>query len=269
MTPDQRLLDLQNQISQLSSQLAAAQQEIHNLKQLLTNNPATHVPDQASPLLPEAPNPGHIISGPAALPPWRDPAKLAKVKKPSPAEINERRIRKAEAAARFLQPPSPNQGFTFMYYPTKTRLPIGTLRTQLKRIGINNGRILDVHYPSSHTVAFMIHLDYVHELRAQLKAHNSFDDIDFNPYEGEYLCDPKFDGLSEKDRDLEACRIQVARTEKIVRKLRPSVRYAVAAYFHEIGDITTSFWQSLKKERASQQRTSLSPSPSLASMVLE
>lgn len=270
MTQDQQLLDLQNQISRLSSQLAAAQQEIQDLKKLITQNPTTTpTPEPASlpptPSTPSTDKPDPSTSESSPPPPWRDPKKLAKIKHPSPAESAARKLRRAEASARFFQPPSTNQGFTFVYYHTKTHLPPGTLRTHLKRLGVNNGRVLDIHYPSSNIVAFLVHLDFLQEFRTHLKSHSISEAIDFNPYIGDYLCDPQFQTMSSRDKDDAAFRIQLKRAERIILKLRPSVRYAVAAYFHEIGDITPSFWHKLKQNQASTKSTS----PSLASMVLE
>ncbi|KAG1024491.1 hypothetical protein G6F43_014171 [Rhizopus delemar] len=65
----------------------------------------------------------------------------------------QRRIQRQENAARFLQPPSENQGFQYIYIPTKARVPIGQLRNRLRRLDINNSRILDINYPTRNIVA--------------------------------------------------------------------------------------------------------------------
>ncbi|KAG0802931.1 hypothetical protein G6F18_014088 [Rhizopus arrhizus] len=57
------------------------------------------------------------------------------------------RVRKEEAAARFFQPPSTNQGFQYLYVSTKSRVPVGKLRSYLRNMGVNNARVLDIHYP--------------------------------------------------------------------------------------------------------------------------
>ncbi|KAG0944005.1 hypothetical protein G6F57_007968 [Rhizopus arrhizus] len=57
--------------------------------------------------------------------PWHEPAKIQRIKDNLFASRNQRRLQRQEAAARFLQPPSDNQGFQYIYVPTKARVPIG------------------------------------------------------------------------------------------------------------------------------------------------
>jgi hypothetical protein len=247
------LLSLQKQISQLSSQLADAQREIQAMKNLLNNQAPQpelpmQIPNTTTPTLP----PWKDFEKPTAatspttttdpLPAWHDPAKLSTIKTPLPKLIHNRRARKVESAARFFQPPSPNQGFTFTYFHLKTRIPIGKLRTKLKTLGINNGRILDIHYPSTNTVAFLVHIDFVLELKQHLANYKVFADNDFNPYEGEYLKDPRYNNLSKEDRDTEAIRIHQTRCFTTILKLKQPVQHAVANFFLQDGDISEDLW---------------------------
>lgn len=229
---EQLLLSLQKQISQLSSQLADAQREIKALKSLL--NDQTPQPELSVPVSTTTSSP---------LPPWQDPAKITNIKTP-PTKVNHKhRARKAESAARLFQPPTPNQGFSFIYFHLKTRLPIGKLRTKLKTLGINNGRILDIHYPSTNTVAFLVHFDYILEFQQHLAKFKIFPDNDFNPYEGDYLNDPNLKKLSKEDKDSEAIRIHQERCLRTIIKLKGPVQRAVANSFLATGDISDDLWE--------------------------
>ncbi|KAI7848508.1 hypothetical protein BDC45DRAFT_596258 [Circinella umbellata] len=77
-----------------------------------------------------------------------------------------RQARKEQAAIRFFQPPSANQGFQYLYFNTKTRMPIGQVRRHLRSININNGRILDIYYPEKNILALLIHNDFTDELKS-------------------------------------------------------------------------------------------------------
>ncbi|KAG1464453.1 hypothetical protein G6F46_002894 [Rhizopus delemar] len=70
----------------------------------------------------------------------------------------------AQTAARLLQPPSKNQGFQYLYLSTKARFPVGQVRSRLRKLKINNDRILDISYPDRHDVALMVDNDYADEL---------------------------------------------------------------------------------------------------------
>ncbi|EIE92434.1 hypothetical protein RO3G_16956 [Rhizopus delemar RA 99-880] len=69
-----------------------------------------------------------------------------------------------KTAARLLQPPSKNQGFQYLYLSTKARFPVGQVRSRLRKLKINNDRILDISYPDRHDVALMVDNDYADEL---------------------------------------------------------------------------------------------------------
>ncbi|KAG1490261.1 hypothetical protein G6F47_006724 [Rhizopus delemar] len=100
--------------------------------------------------------------------PWHEPAKIQHIKDNLIATRNQRRLQRQEAAARFPQPPSDNQGFQSIYVPTKARVPIGQVRSRLRKLDINNNRILDIYYPDRNILTLLVHNDYAAELRQQL-----------------------------------------------------------------------------------------------------
>ncbi|KAG1135640.1 hypothetical protein G6F37_013919 [Rhizopus arrhizus] len=114
-------------------------QALHAQRASADSKPYTDLNDSQFPPL-------HPSSQP--LPPWRDAARLNSIKASMLEKRQHRRIQRQETAARFLQPPSENQGFQYVYIPTKARVPVGQLRSRLRQLDINNSRILDIHYPT-------------------------------------------------------------------------------------------------------------------------
>ncbi|KAG1155289.1 hypothetical protein G6F36_014407 [Rhizopus arrhizus] len=58
-------------------------------------------------------------------PPWKYTTYLNSIKQSMLEKCQQCRIQRQENAARFLQPPSKNQGFQYIHIPTKARVPIG------------------------------------------------------------------------------------------------------------------------------------------------
>lgn len=56
--------------------------------------------------------------------PWHNPSKVAALKQSMYLNRQNNRVRKEEAAARFFQPPSTNQGFQYLYVSTKPVFPL-------------------------------------------------------------------------------------------------------------------------------------------------
>lgn len=102
---------------------------------------------------------------------------------------------KKEAAARTFQPPSDIQGFQHVYVPTRARIPVGQLRSKLRKLNTNNSRILDVHYRDKHVVAFVIHNDYAEEFKQALTKFK-INTIKYNPCDPNNLRDPQYKDLT-------------------------------------------------------------------------
>ncbi|KAG2204593.1 hypothetical protein INT45_013587, partial [Circinella minor] len=96
-----------------------------------------------------------------------------------------------QAAARKLAP-STQSGFKFVYLHQHHRMTIKQLHDILRKLKIDNSRILDVHFPDRGVVGVLIYNDYELELTAQLnrrgvQLHNSFD-----PCHPDIVRDPEF-----------------------------------------------------------------------------
>ncbi|KAG1549161.1 hypothetical protein G6F47_002729 [Rhizopus delemar] len=167
-TDSQSLL---NMIQLLTKELASARTETERLRvqtaqlqeQLNQQNNASNPTNHLNPS--EFPPFQNTATALLQLTPWHQPEKLQKIKDQLTAQRQQRRLQRQEATARLLQPPSTNQGFKYIYLPTKARVPIGQIRSRLRKLDINNNRIIDIHYPDRNIVALLIHNDYEDELR--------------------------------------------------------------------------------------------------------
>lgn len=171
--------------------------------------------------------------------PWHQPHQVQQLKASfADARILSQRQQKQTTAARFFQPPSANPGFTYIYLNTKTRIPIGKLRSLFRKLNINNNRILDAHYPDRNIVALLIHNDFEQELRDHLsKLKISFNDT-FDPLDPVHLRDPTLQDLPTAEKEHRAFLLHCNRMEKALDFIRAPIKYAVAKHFLSQGWIT-------------------------------
>ncbi|KAI7904927.1 uncharacterized protein BX663DRAFT_549795 [Cokeromyces recurvatus] len=184
--------------------------------------------------------------------PWNNKEKVQALKQPSLQQREQRRLQREAAAARFFQPPSLNQGFKFVYIPTKARIPVGTLRTTFRKLGVNTARLLNIHYSARNTVAILIHNDYETEFTDLLRHHNITIKADFNPSSGKILADPKYSTLTTNERDAIASDLQQTRLERALDHIRTPVKFAVARFFLDKQWISKRKFDSLKADRNTQ-----------------
>ncbi|KAG1154621.1 hypothetical protein G6F37_009285 [Rhizopus arrhizus] len=170
--------------------------------------------------------------------PWHEPAKVQRIKDNLFASRNQRRLQRQEAAARFLQPPSDNQGFQYIYVPTKARVPIGQVRSRLRKLDINNNRILGIHYPDRNILALLVHNDYATELRQQLQRFKVTIKDDFDPCTSQNLRDPKYANLPVEERTNRAFMHHCDRMERALQFIRVPVKFAVSRHFFSKGWIS-------------------------------
>ncbi|EIE89350.1 hypothetical protein RO3G_14061 [Rhizopus delemar RA 99-880] len=224
-TDSQSLL---NMIQLLTKELASARTEIERLRNN-TSNTTNHLNPSAIPPLQNA------ATALLQSTPWHQPEKLQQIKDQLTAQRQQRRLQRQEAAARLLQSPSTNQGFKYIYLPTKARVPIGQIRSRLRKLGINNSRIIDIHYPDRNIVALLIHNDYEDEIRQQLQRFKVTIKEDFNPCNPQVLRDPKYADRTPAEREDLAFMHHCNRIERALQYIRTPVKFAVARYFYSKG----------------------------------
>ncbi|KAG1422889.1 hypothetical protein G6F58_003063 [Rhizopus delemar] len=187
---------LLSMIQRLTSELAAARSEIEQLRattvQLQNQLNQVH-PTNNQPTSTLTANVQSSLDFPeltTVSTPWRNPEQVSRLKEDLLQKQQQRRQQRQEAAARLLQPPSENQGFRYLYLPTKARVPVGQLRSRLYKLDINNNRILDIHCPNRNVVALLVHNDYADELRSHLRKFKVTLKDDFDPCDPMILRDP-------------------------------------------------------------------------------
>ncbi|CEP10480.1 hypothetical protein, partial, partial [Parasitella parasitica] len=95
-----------------------------------------------------------------------------------------------ETSGRFFSTPPVTHGYQFMYFPCRGKDPIHKLRRNLSNIGLQNSRILDVHYPDNHIVALLIHNDYNTQVLEAFARLQVLPIVDFDPRSPTNLKDP-------------------------------------------------------------------------------
>ncbi|ORE10236.1 hypothetical protein BCV72DRAFT_199935, partial [Rhizopus microsporus var. microsporus] len=139
------------------------------------------------------------------------------------------------AAAHTFSPPSSNQGFKYLYVPVQRRIPISQLRSRLRRLHINNSRVLDIHFPDRHLVALLIHNDYESKLFSQLNRFIITVRNEYDPLDPANLRDPACSKWSHQGKVNYAFGTFADRLIRAIRRIRAPAQRAVARFFIEKG----------------------------------
>lgn len=228
VTSDTLLQQLLQTVESLRQELAATRQELADLKR--QHQPVT------TPSLDESSStsiqPVHTGTHPN---PWHQPERTANVAQSLFLEKAREKTQQQrfKASARMLQYPSSNQGYEHVYIPTKVRLPVGKLRTLLRRLGISNGRIIDIHYPVRNVAGILVRKEFVEEFKETLIKRGGQVIDDFDPSKGTTIQDPKYADYNEDQRDQIASYIHQTRLEKSLQHIREPVKFSVARYFYQ------------------------------------
>lgn len=149
-----------------------------------------------------------------------------------------------------IQYPSTNQGYEHVYIPTKVRLPVGKLRTLLRRLGISNGRIIDIYYPIRNVARILIHKEFVEDFKATLIERGGRVIEDFNPCKGITIQDLKYPEHTKAQRGQIAIYIYQRRLEKSLCHIREPVEFSVARYFYKQEWISRTIFEEIMATRA-------------------
>jgi hypothetical protein len=156
----------------------------------------------------------------------------AAVKSTSPPPPPPRRA--VAMLTRLVSPPTgATPGYQYVYYPAnRSRRNIRQVRQVLRSVGLNNSRVLDVHFPCDKVTAFLVHVDYVLEFTSLFhKLTKQSPLTDFDPFQPEHLRDPKFTDLTPELRAQKACEIANLRFLRAILHVRPSLRLSLARSF--------------------------------------
>lgn len=121
--------------------------------------------------------------------------------------------------------------YQYVHLTLKYRDTLSAVREKLRTLGIDNGRILDVHYPTRGVVALLIHNDYLPQLTEILEQHQLSILQEFDPLSPANLNDPALSDLDTASRTQKVLDLHQARLLRAVKFVRPYLRGMIARDF--------------------------------------
>ncbi|KAI8047253.1 uncharacterized protein B0P05DRAFT_481849, partial [Gilbertella persicaria] len=100
--------------------------------------------------------------------------------------------------------------YEYVYLPNKYRDRLSAFRRKLRLIGLDNSRVLDVHYPARNVVALLIHSAYKEDLLKVMAKYSLPVLTDFDPFSGTNVKDPAFASLDANTLSAKARELQQA-----------------------------------------------------------
>ncbi|KAF7720560.1 hypothetical protein EC973_007492 [Apophysomyces ossiformis] len=155
-----------------------------------------------------------------------------------------------ESTARAFVLPSATQGFQYLYFPARAQIPTGQMRRRFRQLGIENSRILDIHYLDQQVIAILVHNDFAPELKTVLSKFGVNLYTDYDPLDPKHLKDPKYTNLTNTEREQRAYEHHHERMLVALNFLHHPVRSAVARDFHSKGWIDPDTLQRILAARA-------------------
>ncbi|CAO3693723.1 unnamed protein product [Rhizopus stolonifer] len=147
-----------------------------------------------------------------------------------------------DRAIRLFQPPSPTTGYQFIYLNQKGRLPMNEIRRSLSSMGVNNSRILDIHFPARNVCGLLVHNDFVPTLTEALQNRGITPITSFNPCDPSTIKDPKYQTLPTEERASLARDTYKGRILRIITRAPIRIRTPLLASFQNTGIITRDDW---------------------------
>lgn len=105
------------------------------------------------------------------------------------------------------------------------------MRARLRKLNLDNSRILDIHFPDQQVVALLTHNDFVGELLDTFNRFGVQPLNNFDPTDPSRLRDPKYANLTHEDRQQQAIAPHHDRLLRALDHMRAPVKFAVARHF--------------------------------------
>lgn len=170
---------------------------------------------------------------------------VAKTPTQAPSRKKKTTTTKQRAAAlRLFTVPSQAQGFQYVYLHTRSKVAPSQVRKNLQQAGIQQSRLLEIHYPDQNVIALLFHNEYVEEARNLLRKAVVLSD--FNPISPSILRDPKHQDLSDADKLLTVQEIHHNRLLRALNRIRSPINLAVARSFLQQEWITQAQYDTFK-----------------------
>jgi regulator of replication initiation timing len=165
------------------------------------------------------------------------------------------------AAGRTFMPidPSAPRGFEYLYLNRKRKLSRAEVRRNLRLLGFDLSRVLDICFPGPKVIGLLVHVQYKEEVISLLSAAKVPLVDGFDPLDPVNLADPELQHLSLADKANECAELQFTRCSRALSRLgagRAHLVGPIGKYFSSKG------W--IDEDSLSQILSSL-PSPLSAS----
>jgi len=180
-------------------------------------------------------------------------------------KLAKQHVKNVNIATRYFTEITPeNEGFEYVYFPSKGRTGRKKMRKQLKTLGVSNGRVLDIHYPEKITIALLVHKMCRTELVQQLLQNGGIREKEhYDPTNPEILTNPEHVNLSKEEKSEIAKQMHQARIVRALPFIRAPASKAVAKQFVDQNIITeeqyNTFIEHTNKEQETKNNTTSSP----------
>jgi hypothetical protein len=185
-------------ISELQGQLFETQKKLKFSKLNGTAQDRSNVPEKKATNLNSPPR------APAATAQWTEVVK----RKPKEKKVTPKR---KEAISRGFNPVSGEQGYEYIYINRSRRFTRVQVRDNLRLLGIETSRILDVAFPASGIIGLLVHVQYKDLLVAILAKAKVYPVSNFDPTDPKHIADPAHANKSEEERQVIAMRAHMDR----------------------------------------------------------
>lgn len=251
-TQQQHIASTESQFTDLQQMFDKSQEQFAQMQRTMTlmdqQNNVTSQGTNASKYAPSLPAPQ--TEAPISY------ASVLKVPEPTIRKTTIRPRPTIQQVIRAFTPISPNQGFQYLYLRIRSKIPIGQMRSNLRKLQLNQGSIIDVMYPSYNVVGLLVHNDYVETVKTKL-AENKLQVIkDYDPSAAEVINDPKLQSESIEVREQKAKELHSNRLVQSLKYIRTPVRYAVSKDFFNKGWITKDTHDFVMSSRSSDREPS-------------
>ncbi|KAF1801394.1 hypothetical protein FB192DRAFT_1473877, partial [Mucor lusitanicus] len=150
-----------------------------------------------------------------------------------PARTAKRRL----AAGRLFQTAATKgqQGYQYVYLGRSGKILRSEVRHQLRRAGVDTGRVLDICFPATGVIGVLLHVQYVSDFLDIMRKCEA-DHIDgFEPLDPATLADSKFADLDPAEREQLIYELTNKRALQTLQFLRPLNVSGVGKYFLSAG----------------------------------
>ncbi|KAK4509920.1 uncharacterized protein ATC70_003771 [Mucor velutinosus] len=153
-----------------------------------------------------------------------------------PARTTKRRL----AAGRMFQTTTTKgqQGYQYVYLGRSGKILRSEVRYQLRRAGIDTGRVLDICFPATGVIGILLHIQYVEEFLACMRKCEADHIENFQPLDPNNIADPKYADLAIEEREQLIYEFTNTRALQTLSFLRPLNVSGVGKYFVSAGWIS-------------------------------